>query len=445
MGIFSYTQSIANYFVLLAMLGVKNYGNRSIAMVRDNKNEISRTFWSIYTLQLTTSILMTVAYYLYILTFLRKHTIVAIIQILYIIAASVDITWFFFGLEEFKVTITRNIIIKLVTTFCIFIFVKTQDDLMLYTLIMASGTLLGQLSVWPFLKKRIHFVRPTFRDVVSHIRPNLVLFIPVIAVSLYKIMDKIMLGLMSNMVEVGLYQNAEKIINIPILLIITLGTVMLPRISNLVAKGDTKASLYYIEKSMLFVAFMGIASAFGIAGIGPIFAPVFFGEEFRKCGELLVWLSPTIIFISWANVIRTQYLIPNKKDGIYIMSVFAGAIINVTINAILIGKYGALGAVIGTVAAEFSVAIFQTIAVKDKLDFLLYLRNGLIFVPIGTLMFVVVRFIGYLFGRSIFTLLLQIVVGAGIYLLLSVFYFIKKKESIVTNLINKLFKYGRRI
>jgi O-antigen/teichoic acid export membrane protein len=444
-GIFSYTQSIANYFVLFAMLGVINYGNRSIAMVRDNKDELSRTFWSIYTLQLTTSILMVIAYYLYVLIFETEHTIIATIQIFYIIGAAVDISWFFFGLEEFKVTVTRNIIIKLVTTFCVFIFVKTQDDLKLYALIMTLGTLLGQLSVWPFLKKYIHFARPSFRDVVQHIRPNLVLFIPVIAVSLYKIMDKIMLGVMSNMVEVGLYENVEKIIGVPKGLVTALGTVMLPRMSNLAAKGDSKGSLQYIEKSMLFVTFMGVALTFGIAGIGPIFAPVFFGEEFRRCGELLVWISPTIIFLSWANVIRTQYLIPNKKDRAYIISVFIGAIINLIINGILISEYGALGAVIGTVAAEASIAISQTVMVKDNLDFLLYFRNGLIFVPIGILMFITVRFIGYFFGQSVFTLLLQIVIGAAIYLLLSGVYLLKKRNPIIIDFINKLIKYRRRI
>ena len=435
-GIVTYSHSIANYFVLLGILGVKNYGNRSIAMVRDDKNELSKTFWSIYTLQLTTTILMIVAYYLYIIFIVKENVLIATIHIIYVIAAAVDVSWFFFGLEEFKVTVTRNIVVKIITSSCIFIFVNSKDDLGLYAFIMAFGTLLGQLTVWPFIKKYVYFVRPSYKDVIRHLRPNLVLFIPVIAISLYKIMDKIMLGALSTMKEVGLYENTEKIINVPMGLITALGTVMLPRMSNLAAKGDSDESLQYIEKSMFFVMFMGVALTFGIAGIGPIFAPIFFGKEFTKCGELLVWISPTIIFISWANVIRTQYLIPNKKDNIYIISVLLGAIINLTINAMLIGKYGAIGAVIGTILAEASVAIAQTIMVRDKLDFLLYIKNGLIFIPIGILMFIVVRLIGYFFGQSLFTVIMQIVIGACVYLTISILYLIKNRDSVPIDLLS---------
>ena len=435
-GIATYAHSIANYFVLLGMLGVKNYGNRSIAMVRDDKKELSKTFWSIYILQLVTTTLMAVAYYLYIVIIVKENTLIATIHIIYVIAAAADISWFFFGLEEFKVTVTRNIIVKIISSSCIFIFINSKDDLALYVFIMAFGTLFGQLTVWPFLKKHVYFVRPSYNDVVRHLRPNLVLFIPVIAISLYKIMDKIMLGSLSTMREVGLYENTEKIINVPMGLITALGTVMLPRMANLAAKGDSEESLQYIEKSMFFVMFMGVALTFGIAGIGPIFAPIFFGKEFAKCGELLVWISPTIIFISWANVIRTQYLIPNKKDNIYIISVLLGAIVNLIINSMLIGKYGAFGAVIGTVLAEATVAIAQTVMVKDKLDFLLYIKNGLIFFPIGILMFIVVRLIGYYFGRSIFTVIMQIVIGAGVYLSISTLYLIKNRDSVPIDLLS---------
>ena len=47
-GVYSYTQAFANYFYLFAMLGVMNYGNRTIAAVRDDFEEIKRRFWEIF-------------------------------------------------------------------------------------------------------------------------------------------------------------------------------------------------------------------------------------------------------------------------------------------------------------------------------------------------------------------------------------------------------------
>src|SRR5690606_24624703 len=99
------------------------------------------------------------------------------------------------------------------------------------------------------------------------------LFIPVIAVSVYTIMDKIMLGIISNVAEVGYYTNSERIVNIARSLVVALGTVMLPRMSNLVAKGDTERVLVLIRKSMIIVMFMGSGLAFFITAVSPTFVP----------------------------------------------------------------------------------------------------------------------------------------------------------------------------
>ena len=206
-----------------------------------------------------------------------------------------------------------------------------------------------------FLKKEIAFVKVNKEDIVKHIKPVLVLFVPVIAISLYKIMDKIMLGYLINVVEVGYYEQAEKIINIPLGLITALGTVMLPRISSLISKGNDKIIKEYIKNSLKFMMFISFPIAFGLIAISSGFIPMFLGIAFTKSALILNYLSVTIIFLSIANVIRTQYLIPKEKDGIYIKSVILGAIINFIINLLLIPRYYSIGACIGTIFAEFSV------------------------------------------------------------------------------------------
>lgn len=301
-GIQSYTYSIANYFVLFAMLGVNNHGNRSIAMVRDDKEKLSKTFWSIYSLQAIMAIVMIVIYIGYTMSFVMENKIIACIQLIYIISALLDINWFFFGMEQFKITVTRNTIIKLLTMLSIFIFVKDKNDLYLYSLILALGILLSQSILWLYIKKYISFVKVKKEDIIKQIKPNLILFIPVIAISLYKIMDKIMLGSMSNMVQVGFYENSEKIINIPLGIITALGTVMLPKMSNLQAKGLEEESKKYIDLSIQFAMLLAIGSAFGLIGVGPKLIPIFLGSEFISCISIVSLLSVTILFLAWANV-----------------------------------------------------------------------------------------------------------------------------------------------
>ena len=169
------------------MLGVSNYGNRTIAKNRDDKEKVSKEFWSIYALQIGTTLISSIIYIIYIFIFESQYKIFALIQLIYVCSAFLDINWFFFGIEKFKLTVTRNIIIKILSVCSIFIFVKVPNDLWKYAIIMAGATFISQLSLWPFLKKEIYFVKPTWKDIKKHIKPNLTLFVPVIAVSIYKI------------------------------------------------------------------------------------------------------------------------------------------------------------------------------------------------------------------------------------------------------------------
>ena len=310
-GTYTWCNTFVAYFLILAKIGIPNLAVRECVKVRDDKEMLSKTFWSIYLFQLLMGIFMLVIYIVYAL-FISNYKVHALIEILFILSAIFDINWFFFGMEEFKKTITRNTFVKVGNLLLILLLVKSVNDLWKYTLIMAGMTCLSQLIMWGFLRKKIDFVKVSIKDITKHIKPNLILFIPVIAVSLYKIMDKVMLGSMMNVTEVGFYENAEKIINIPMTIITALGTVMLPRISNIIAKGDMVRIKEYISKSTKFVSFLSFAMCVGLICIGYNFAPLYFGESFNKTGILIMMLATTMPFIAFANVLRTQYLIPKE-------------------------------------------------------------------------------------------------------------------------------------
>lgn len=421
-GTYSYTYSIVHYFMLITMLGVNNYGNRTIAKVRDNKETLSKNFWSIYGLQIIMGIIMLAIYIGYVLLFDNKYRIIALIQSAFIVSAMLDINWFFFGMEEFKKTITRNSFVKIGNVILIFLLVKTKTDIWKYTSIMAGMTCISQLILWGFLKGKVNFVKIKWKDIAKHIKPNLVLFIPVIAVSLYKIMDKIMLGALTTVAEVGFYENAEKIINIPLALITALGTVMLPRMSNLIAKGDKEQTEKYISKSIKFVMFLSLAMCCGLIGIGYKFAPFFFGKEFQKTGLLIMMLATTLPFVSFANVLRTQYLIPREEDKIYIKSVFLGAITNLIMNLIFIPLYGGAGACIGTITAEFAVMLYQAIAIKKELPIKYYVFDGIPFVIKASIMLVIIYPFNYLHISDFLRLVIQVGLGCIVYGLLNIKY-----------------------
>ena len=423
-GIYSFTYSIVYYFMIFAMLGLNNYCVRSIAKVRDNKQKLSKTFKEIYTMQCITSIIMIVCYLIYVLVFDNSYKNIAMIQTIYIISSLFDINWFFFGIEKFKLTVTRNTIIKVLTLIAIFLFVKTSSDVWIYTLILSSGTLLSQLALFPFLKKYIKSVKIKIKDVKKHFKPCLKLFLPVIAVAIYRIMDKTMLGVLNDVSQVGLYENAEKIINVPNAIITALGTVTLPRMSNLYSQNKSFESESLIEKSIQFIMFLAFPMTLGLIAISRPFALLFFGEQFLGSAPLIMVLAITLIFLSWGNVLRTQYLIPKEKDKIYIISAIIGAVVNFVVNIILIYYLQAIGACIATVLAEFLVMFYQSYKIRHELPLKKYIKEVLPFLFKAIIMFIVIYPLQFLDISSFAILIVQIGLGVLIYALLN-FQYIK--------------------
>lgn len=421
-GVYSYTYSVAYYFLLIAMLGIGNHGNRSIAAVRDDRKKLNKTFSSIYSLQVTTFSIAILAYAIYLVLFVKDNRLIVLLQLIYVTSGLFDIGWLFFGLEQFKLTVARNTLIKISTVVLMFVFVHKPSDLWKYTLIMSAGTLFSQAYLWLYVKKYVSFEKCSVKEITSNIKPVLILFIPVLAYSIYKVMDKIMLGNMSSYDQVGFYNNAEKIINIPMGIITALGTVMLPRMSNIVANGDKKRVDDYIRISAKLVTLLSSAIAFGLMGVSSVLAPVFFGDEFIACGEIIRLLSVTVFFIAWANVIRTQYLIPNKRDSIYLTSTMVGAILNLIINWMLIPKYQANGAAFGTIVAEFSVMLVQMVAVKNELPMRKYIMSYSPILIIGLIMAVLVDGIGIKLGVSVSTLAIQILAGGFFFCIVTIAY-----------------------
>lgn len=413
-GIYSYTYSIVFYFMLCSLIGINNFGSRNIAKNRDI-NDRSILFSNLIFLQILLSLVMLVLYYIFVFFIYRYNTVIMMLQSLFLISAMFDINWFYFGIEKFKITISRNIIIKVLSLLLVFWVVKSRGDLWKYTLIMSGSTLISQIYLWIFLRKYVLFKKPTFKGVIENLKPCLILFIPVIAYSIYRVMDKTMIGYFSNTVQLGNYESAEKIINIPISIITALGTVMLPYMS----RSDSSGFQQKIMDTFRLSFFMIVPICFGLFVISDDFCAIFFGSEFSLTSNIIKLLLITVVFSSISNVIRTSYLIPKEFDYIYVNSTILGAVVNLIFNLLFIKKYGAYGACIGTIAAEFFVMSYQVFKTKEKIDYVRmlkilcgYLFKSLIF---AVLIILVGKFIENLFEKII----IQIVFSVLIYIILN--------------------------
>lgn len=419
MGLYSYTFSIAHYFVLFCMLGILNYGNREIAML-DDIHKKSEKFWQIYYNQLIFGLVSLVGYFIFVYFFVHQNKLVYSIQALYIISGIIDISWFYFGIEKFKTTTSISAINKIITTCLIFLFVRNASDTWIYTLVVASGVLMNNIVYWLYLSKYTVKVHVNFVDIISNLRPLILLFIPVIAINIYKYIDKIMLGSMVNVGDVGIFDAAEKLTNIPMGFITAIGTVMLPRISNLLCSDEIADVRRYNYLSLNIVMCLTLGMCFGLIGISDIFIPLFYGASFVGSISVLYYLAPCMIFVSWANVIRTQYLLPHKKDALFCISVICGAILNVICNLILIPKIGAIGAAVSTLVAEITVCVFQSVVANKDMLLFKPIKKTFPYILLGIIMYLVISRIHL--SSTLFCLFLRVCIGGSIYVLFSIFF-----------------------
>lgn len=430
-GIYSYTYSIVYYFMLFTLLGINNYGVREISKLDDNIDKRNIKFSEIYTLQLILGITMLIIYNLLNFFVFSEYNNIFFIQNLFLISAILDINWLFFGLEKFKMTISRNVIIKVLSLILIFVFVRDKNDLSLYTFTMGFSTLISQAYLWLFIKRYVKYSKFKISNLKPVFKDCLILFIPVLSYSIYRVMDKTMLGLISGTNSLGLYENAEKIINIPVSLITALGTVMLPSMSKTKSVEKFNEKLYFSFKLCLFIV---IPIAFGLLAISRDFAILFFGNEFRNSGVIIQLLIPSFIFSSIANVIRTNYLIPKRLDKIYVISTIFGAVINFTVNIILIPHYGYYGACAGTVCAEFFVMLYQAINVKNKIDFKKVCYSSIKFLVSSFVCYILIVILNNLLYNNWFSLIIKLFLFIMIYFLCNIkfiindFFNLKKKR-----------------
>ena len=397
-GIYSYTISITTYFVTFGALGIALYGQREIAYLQNDKKEYSKTFYEIILLRaIAMFISLTIFYFVFVFK-QNEYQIYYRILLLEIIGNLFDISWFFQGLEEFKKTVMRNTIVKILSLISIFSFVKTRDDLYIYFIIYVLSIFIGNISLWFYLPKYVKKIKIKELNVFRHFKPTIALFIPQIAIQVYTLLDKTMIGtIIADKAEVGYYDQSQKIIKVVLTVVTSLGTVMMPRIANTYAEGNKKKIEEYMSKSFNMVFFLAFPIVFGIIIISDVFVPIFFGDGYIPVINLMKVISPIILLIGLSNVTGTQYLLPTKRQKEFTLSVVFGACVNFSLNMFLIPRYGALGASVGTVLAELTVSCIQAYFVKDDFNIKNIIRLSWKYVFSSLIMFAICSVCGYLY------------------------------------------------
>ena len=439
-GIYGFTNSIVTYFVLFGCLGTTLYGQREIAYVQDDKEKQSKVFYEIFFVKL---ISMFISILLYGFSFCLDGTLSLYYQILliYLVANVFDISWYLQGIEEFDKTVIRNLIVKVLSIILIFVLVKKPDDLWIYFTIFAGSELLGNITMWIYVPKYLN--KPNFKklNLKKHLKPILMLFIPQIAIKVYTVLDKTMIGVISgNMNDVGFYEQGQNIVRALIVIITAYGTVMASRIAYTYKNSDKKETIKYLKSSFRFSWLLGIPLMLGTIAVADKLVPWFFGDGYDPVSNIIKFTSPLIIAIGLNNVLGMQYLVPIGRQKDFTTAVVIGALSNFVLNNILIRLFGTIGAVIASVLAETIILIYELYVTRKEFNWLMIFNGVFKYLIAGIIMFIVIYNIELHLGVSLLNTFIVFINGVITYFIM----LLLLRDSYILDNLNILLKKVKR-
>ena len=418
-GQYSYAYSLITYFTLFAALGFGYYAQREIAAVKEDAYVRSKLFWEITVCRLLpVAICLAVNFTLCLSGVYGDDGMLMLVMSCSIAAVAIDASFYFQGMEDFGKIVLRNTVVKVITVVMIFVLVRSPEDVWLYALINLGMTAVGNATLWIGLPG--YLVRVPLRELrpLRHMPGTLRLFIPTIVISIYTVLDKTLIGVITGSdAENGYYEQADKIVKIALTIVTCLGSVMIPRNTAEFCRGNLeklRSNIYFASK---FVWLIGTALMFGVAAVIFNFGDWFFGDGYEGVNRITAALSVLCVAIGMSNVIGVQYLVPTGRDKAFTLTVTAGAIVNTLLNVPLIMFFGAFGAALATVVAECTVAGAQLFCVRRELKITKILFGGIKNIIAGGIMFAAVLPMSLLLPSNAGYTVLIVLTGIAVYAL----------------------------
>lgn len=437
----NFANSIVNYFLIVASLGIPLYGVREIAKAQDNKKQLSKTYSEIFFINLISTMASIVAYYTMILNvgYFANNEKLFIVSGLLLFLNALNVDWFYQGLEEYKYIAIRSIVFKVISLFLLFVMVKTKEDYINYALV--SIIALGGNNIINMLNIN-KFTNFSFKDLEfkKHIKPICILLSIQVAVNIYINLDTTMTGFLAGDVSVGFYSNAVKLNKMVVTVVTSVSAILLPRLSHHIENNNVEEFNTIVNKALKVLIILSIPAMIGLLFLSREIVLLMFKPEFIPIIITMKILAPLIIILAIGNLFGTQILLPIGKEKKILLSVIVGAIINFTLNLILIPKLHENGAAIATVIAELIVMIVQVHIAKAYVKINLTLKFIFKVAVANIFMIVVLYITSNIIHGIIINLITSIVLGSITYIGINILL----KEDTIIEIIRKFLRTSNK-
>ncbi len=365
----NFANSIVSYFTMLAGLGIGAYATRKAARIRQDKMALSKFSKEVFCINLVSTFISYILFFiaLFCIPKFSEYRPLLLICSTTVIFTTIGIGWLYSALEEFRYITIRSIFFQFVSLVFLFLFVHTEEDYIQYALFGIISSVGSNICNLVYARKFIDFGIKAKLEFKPHLKPIFTFFGMSLVTSVYTMLDSTMLGFLSGDTEVGYYSAATKLNKMVLGILTAITGVLLPRLSLYVEKKDDSSFELLVEKAMSVVVLLGLPCTVGLILLAEPLVLLFSGAAYLPAVLPMQVISPIILIISVASLTGTQMLPAMNKEKIALASYCLGAATNVAVNYLLIPRYGALGAAIGTVGAEMVVTGFQIIILGKSL------------------------------------------------------------------------------
>lgn len=365
----SFGQSVLSYFILISSLGIPTYGIRACAKVRDDDVKLSQTVKELLYINLIATIVSYVLFFISLFSVSKfyQNKEILLINSFSIILNTIGVQWLFSALEQYSYITFRNILFKIISIVLMFIFVKGPNDYQVYAFIcVVSGSasnILNYFYMWKF----VDFKKTGKCNFKPHLKPIFIFFASSAAINVFTSLDSTMLGFLTNDRQVGLYTASIRLKNVLVGLVKSLGTVLLPRMSYYIEKGEKEQYTNLLSKSFNFILVISIPLTLFFILFAKDCLIFISGSEYADAALSMQLIMPTIICIGFSSTIESQIMIPYLKENVVCFAVWVSAIMDFILNLFLIPKFGAAGASFATLIAEATSMSIQFYYARDEI------------------------------------------------------------------------------
>ena len=419
----NFANSIVDYFLLIAGLGINAYGSREAAIFRGNKHQLNKFTREMLFINFCSMLIAYILFFIAIFCIpqLNSNRILLCVIATKILFQSIGMEWLYNSQEEYQYITIRAIFFQIAGLVFLFIFVKNSDDYIKYALIGVISSVGANICNLFCSRKFINIFERHIVEIRKHLKSIFTFLGLNIASRLYELIDTTMLGFLINDVAVGFYVAANKMISMVISLMTAVLNTFLPR-SSFYYKNNMKSEYTnLVENSFSLALFFSIPATVGMFLLSKSIIMVFSGSEYLPALFPMRILCPEIIFCTLCAVTNNIILNPQKKEKIVLYAQIIACVLNILLNNTLIRRYNVKGAAIATFISNFAVFIFVFIFSRKyllkKQIFIDLLQICLSSIVMGSTVYTIIKYIqipllqilcGVAFGSIVYTVIMCI-------------------------------------